>query len=453
MILGCGRFLSIRGVLPLLVAVGLQAGVVPNKILSRGAAVHGSGASGLASLSDGSYGWGWGFAKDSWVAYKLDSAPSRVVVAWNTPSYTWSDLLTQQASYHSSCVQGSNVAIPVDYKILTSSNSTNGTDGNWTTRLTVTGNVVSSRSHRLEPQGDRWIKFQVVSGSGNLDEFSVHDATDGGDDTWLFVGTSISAGAFKSSPPAQDFQKLVEAAHPANTPVVVKAGIPCINSADIVRNLSGYLAAGGDNRFWAIELGTNDAWGGGTGNLVSFRAALQTIVDSAKAHGIKPIFARTLATNPAVMGGSAWQVNKSFLDAIDTVAARNKLAPGPDLHAWFLAHPSEIGSDGVHPTAVGGASIQRLWAEAMLNSVYASTQGVGDRTGEGDLKLWRQADGYRIDCGTRGCSRVVLASLDGRVVDLGRTDWVPVDAGRSGVHLLSVVREGGMASRRVFLGR
>jgi hypothetical protein len=40
----------------------------------------------------------------------------------------------------------------------------------------------------------------------------------------------------------------------------------------------------------------------------------------------------------------------------------------PDLHAWFEAHPEQLGGDG-RPTPEGQNAIERLWAEA-LDGLY-----------------------------------------------------------------------------------
>ena len=56
---------------------------------------------------------------------------------------------------------------------------------------------------------------------------------------------------------------------------------------------------------------------------------------------------------------------------IDLVTARNGLLPGPDLYAWFSTHPDELGTDGVHPSASGTRSINRLWYEA-LRPLYSA---------------------------------------------------------------------------------
>jgi len=111
-------------------------------------------------------------------------------------------------------------------------------------------------------------------------------------------------------------------------------------------------------------MGTNDAWGGGNENVAKFKQNLQLVIDSCKARGIQPIIARVLATNPAI---TKWQVHPDFQKAVDELTRANKLIKGPDLYTWFLAHPEQLNgeSDGVHPNAIGAASIQKLWAEKM----------------------------------------------------------------------------------------
>ena len=37
----------------------------------------------------------------------------------------------------------------------------------------------------------------------------------------------------------------------------------------------------------------------------------------------------------------------------------------PDFHTYFTAHPGELGSDGIHPTGTGYASMGRLWCNAL----------------------------------------------------------------------------------------
>jgi lysophospholipase L1-like esterase len=434
------------------------AAVAPNPILTQGLTPYGSPSSGLSTLNDGSYGNGsWASGGGSWVAYHLKSSPTRVVVAWNNPSYYWSDYVTQTATTHSACQGLTGLTFPSNYQILTSSNSTNGTDGTWTSRLTVTGNEVSSRSDIVSTGGDSWVKVAITTGTGALDELDVFDASNSSDDTWAFLGTSITANTFKATPPATDFQKLVEAGSTKNTPAVIKAGVPCILSTDMSKYIVNYLKFAGSSHFWAIEMGTNDAWGGGTGNVKSFTDAMQLIIDSAKAHGIQPMIARTLATAPSFMAAltppvTPWQVNPAFLTAIDNLTTKNKLVAGPDLYTYFLNNPSEHNPDGVHPNATGAASIQRLWAQAMLAGVYNTPTTLSTRAVSGNISVARRTDGWEVTCDPAGCGQLSLISMDGRRTALGggETGFVPEGRFKSGVYLLHSTTGG---DRKILLDR
>jgi hypothetical protein len=117
-------------------------------------------------------------------------------------------------------------------------------------------------------------------------------------------------------------------------------------------------------KFWAIEMGTNDAWGGGDWNLNTYVSNMQTIIDSAKAHCITPVIARIIATDSSKAG---WQVNPAFLDAVDKLTSDNNLPAGPDFYGYFKEHPELLASDGVHPNSEtkGGQAMHHLWAEAL----------------------------------------------------------------------------------------
>ena len=98
---------------------------------------------------------------------------------------------------------------------------------------------------------------------------------------------------------------------------------------------------------------------------------MQTIIDSAKAHGITPVIARIIATDSAKAG---WQVNPAYLEAIDKLVADNNLPQGPDFYNYFREHPEMLASDGVHPNGEtkGGQAMHHLWAEALAPLYTAS---------------------------------------------------------------------------------
>jgi len=328
-----------------------------NPILSRGKQVFTSRET-ANYLTDNKFKEETWFVEDSsWIAIPLSGGPSRVFVNWNNPEYAWSNQLSPAKCPNS-------ISIPVDYDILTSSNSTNGADGSWKIAASIRGNIVSARGHLIGFKGQNWVKIFIIKGGGALDEVEIFDASKKMDDSWFFVGTSITANTYKGTPPMENYADLINKKFPGNNPIMVRGGIGCITSSDLVRNLSQYLKMAGNVKYWAIEMGTNDAWGGGNENLTIFSNNLQTVIDSCKARGIVPIIARVLATNPNI---AKWQINSDYLKALDNLTQKNKLIAGPDLNSWFLAHPEELKeeNDGVHPNAAGAASIQRLWAEKM----------------------------------------------------------------------------------------
>lgn len=298
----------------------------------------------------------------SWIAINLGCGPSSIFFSWNNPAYSWSDSLAADKSCKN------NIAVPGDYDLLTSANSSNGSDGSWETVLRVRANVVSARGHLIDFTGMSWVKMSIISGGGMLDEVEMFDASKGLADSWFFCGTSISANAFKGTPPEQNFADLIAAAHSGYHPAMIRGGIGCIYASSVAADISRYLAMTRGVHYWAIELGTNEAWYGTDSNLPPFISAMEIIIDSCKAAGIEPIIARTIATDSAK---AKWQVSPHFLAAVDSLVFANRLIAGPDLYAWFRDHPSSLNSDGVHPNAQGAADIQNLWAQKM-SSLYSA---------------------------------------------------------------------------------
>ncbi len=333
--------------------------ILPNPKISDGKTVFTSKGNAAYLVDNKFNASSWSAANNSWIAIPVDSGPSKIFFNWNNPSYAWSNELSPSQCPNSN-------AFPVDYNLLVSSNSTNGLDGDWTIADSIRNNIVCARGHLINFVGAKWLKMEIIKGGGRIDEIQVYDASDSNEDVWFFVGTSISANTFKGTPPAVNYADIVTEKHPDYNPVMIRGGIGCISSTDFAKNLSNYLKMAGNAHFWAIEMGTNDAWGGSNGNVATFKRNLQLVIDSCKVYGIQPIIARVLATNETA---AAWQVNPDFLKAVDDLTASNGLVPGPDLYTWFLAHPAELNSDGVHPSAAGAASIQRLWAEKM-DSLY-----------------------------------------------------------------------------------
>lgn len=422
----------------------------PAPQLSSKLVAVGSPTSGLSSLNDSRWGnANWTFSSGSWAAYNIGSGPSRLLLAWNAPSFSWSNTVGCENGSRA-CLQTSGIAIPTSYDILVSANSTNGQDGDWTPTVTVTSNLVSSRSHHVPFQGKSWVKMRINTGSGSLDALDIFDASAPNPEGWIFVGNSITAGAWKSIslPAGDDFSARVAATSPGRIPPVVRAGIPCIITADVANDVSRYLDNSQGMSVWAISLGTNDAWGGNS-SVSGYRSALVRILDTLQARGIKPILARMPAVNPAVTG---WQVNNAYLDVVDSLTKARDLVPGPDLYSHFLSNPSELGSDGVHPANSGNASIQRLWAE--VASRIAVAQSTGARRalpGQPSIQLAAMGRDWQVSC-AGGCREASATSLDGRETNLvaDGSGALTTRGLKPGMYALRVVgRDGRILSRTV----
>jgi lysophospholipase L1-like esterase len=259
------------------------------------------------------------------------------------------------------------MAVPRDYDILVSSNSTRGYDGSWILVASIRRNTVTARGHVIAFTGASWVKMSILAGGGKLDEIEVFDVSRSTRDIWFFTGTSISANTFKDAiVPADNFADRIAAAHPGYHPAMIRGGIGCINSSTFSGDISRYLDMTRNVRFWAVEMGTNDAWGGSDTGVTTFIKNMQVVIDSCKAAGIQPIIARIIATDSLKAG---WEVNPAYLKAIDSLTRADSLIAGPDLYSWFRAHPGDLNSDGVHPNGIGGAAIQKLWADKM-GSLY-----------------------------------------------------------------------------------
>lgn len=346
------------------------ATIKPNPLISKFKPIFASFTGSPAALVNGKFGeTAWRVSDSSWIACKLTPGPSRILFTWNATNYMWSDVLGQPGT----CAEG--LAVPVIYQILISDNSSNGSDGTWTVVDSVNDNAVAARSHAITLDGAFWVKMFVIIGKGNIDEIEAFDISDGNDDTWFFVGSGITADAFKKPVQQKTFSfylsDIVKDYKVTATPAILRGGSNCVTSAGCAIDIAKYLDAAKGIQHIAIELGSTEAAGGEATNVAGFAANIKLIIDACKKRNVEPLFARIPAVNPEV---TSWQIHEDFLKTIDAIVKKNKLNPGPDLYTWFLGHPDELSADGIHPTPQGGASIQRLWAEAVYKLYEAPAE-------------------------------------------------------------------------------
>jgi lysophospholipase L1-like esterase len=327
--------------------------LLPAPLVSRGKRVASSPPGGEVVV-DGVYrsgqAWAGGFPtpdRPSWVAIRVGEGPRRILVSWTSSSNH--DYFEQL------------YGAPVDYRIETSADSRDGRDGTWRTAASVSGNPVRSRAHAVDFAGQRWVRLVVTRLADKvnpwglfLDEIDVHDLSWGGDDVWLFLGDSITAGVFDRSTPHQpSFAEEIARAHPGYHPALIDAGLCRARAGDALARLDEILALNPDARVVAVDLGAND------GDPRALGEALAAIIARLKAAGRIPVLGRI----PFQTSYDQDYVAPKN-EVLDALVASQGLLPGPDLYAWFKAHPDRL-ADGLHPDDAGSVQMSRLWADAV----------------------------------------------------------------------------------------
>ena len=297
----------------------------------------------------------------AWAAVEVGTGRSRLLVVWHDPGWNEYDSVTSGA--------------PAAYHIETSADSTDGSDGTWTEVVTVTDNPVRGREHSIEFLDQSWVRFVVTEAQPDatgvrLDELAIFDISDSGgelpEDTWFFMGDSITQGAFmRNLPDDAWFESVVSESHADFFPAVIGGGVGGDLATQGLGDVEHWLELNPDMRYFAIGYGTNDSWGNKSVSSTSFESNMQGIIDAVLSAGRVPILARIPYSS------TAHETLDQFNAVIDRLQADNGLPCGPDLYGWFLQHPEELGTDGVHPTNEGYLSMNRLWAEA-ADSLYPS---------------------------------------------------------------------------------
>lgn len=282
----------------------------------------------------------------AWVAIEIGEGPSRLLLSWTSSgNHDWQDRMH---------------GAPVDYRIETSADSTDGHDGTWWTAVEVKENPVRTRAHAFDFGGHRWVRMVVTGLSPDvtrwglrIDEIEVHDLSAGGDDVWVFLGDSITSTVFDRSPAHQPgFAESIARRHPGYFPATIPAGKGRLHHADAPRLLDEVLSLVPDARVVALGFGSND-W-----DPEAFRRDLVACVRRVRAAGKIPVVPRIPFRSDAKEDFAA-RLN----GVVDAVTAEEGLLPGPDLYAWFRAHPERL-ADGLHPDEEGAREMIRLWAEA-----------------------------------------------------------------------------------------
>jgi acyl-CoA thioesterase-1 len=344
-------------------------------IISRGATVFSSPAGG-AAVVDGSYhngGWSAGNPTSdapAWVALQLSRGPSRLLVVWDDGgTYNYQDPTTAMV-----------YGLPRGYRIEVSSDSTNGSDGTWASRTEVTDNDARTRGHAIDFSGQSWVKLVVTAAPPNaangvsIAELDVHDISSAPDpdlpeDTWLFMGDSITAFAYDRALIHQpSFAAGINALVPSFFPAMLNAGIGGEKTTEALERITQTLALNPNYHFVILGYGTNDAANNQIAPAV-FKANLQTLIDRVRAAGRVPLIPHI----PVSMDGNHASI-PLYNAVIDELTTENQLLVGADLYGYFSANaalfscpPCANGrmTDNLHPNDDGLKGMNAVWTSAL----------------------------------------------------------------------------------------
>ncbi len=324
---------------------------------------------GTASLlTDGAYrapnAWTFTPARCSatspcWGAVNVGAGPSMLLLDWSYED--------GEGDFDTSVWGGQTLTA---YSWLVSSNSTNGQDGTWSTALdsngaplTVSGNTLIHRSHRIRFAGFSWVKLAITSATANeVDEIGVWDASGTAADSFFFDGDSIThrcanlRGTNANYGEQPSFQADVHSALATHYPLQVGGGIISEGAADAARQAPAYLTQFPFVAHWFLTMGTNDLCGGASAYTTNVQAWIHVV----KAAGALPILVHPIWGNDVTAYCSS---NGPALNAaIDALVASNGLPPAVPLYEATVGHSSYFDSGDVHPNAAGCAVWNQTFA-------------------------------------------------------------------------------------------
>ncbi|MCL2066255.1 MAG: GDSL-type esterase/lipase family protein [Treponema sp.] len=298
--------------------------------------------------------WGPGRDLPKWAALRVDGDYSEIILYW-----------TADNENHPLPAPGNDqYGAPTAYFIEISADSTNGTDGNWTTVVNESNNLWTSRSHRISFTNQRWVRFNVTGDAYTVNdgvrmlEIELHDNTYGKVDGWLFFGDSNTAMGFtRSADRTPAFANIVEADDPTHYPMQFSAGLGGDNAQNIER-LRTTLNTNEGFRVVVLSLGTN-AINGNYTNQVAYQNQMRALVDEVHGRGMIAVVPRLLWPNGAYTNAAAEGMNDRIVELSNEA---NGPILGPNLYSEFLnkTHLFRAAND-VHPNAAGYKYLQEVW--------------------------------------------------------------------------------------------
>gem|GEM_PF-3035099 len=330
------------------------------------------------------------------VALQVDAgstASDSLILHWRTRS--WQNRDSAEASLRT-------------FQILVSTNSTDGSDGDWT--LLGTYQNHSKDNFVLFPNTHpKWVKVkELTSNHLALSRLEVFQTAPPGmkDDIWLFFGDSktnncMGVGNTHSQAPTY-FGDQIHADLPCFYPIIINGGKGGEKAVEAVLKIDSILDAKPRIAVVAYSYGVNDLiiddlvpYGdpNKAQAVANFLQAFQSIGEKCIQRGILPIPARI----PFVFfpNSYSWYVDptpdQSFgvrpFDENDIDSIISQMAPYAmdmatniplaDFYTWFHAHrndPEVFLADGVHFDKVGIDMFNKIWVEVAETVVYSRQQ-------------------------------------------------------------------------------
>lgn len=314
----------------------------------------------------------------AWVAYDLSSVPrqhrQKVLAVYYNGSYAYNTLHGAHFDNLGSYTIEANAAPGRRSPPATG----------WVTLVSVTGNTLHSRQHILTLAGRNWIRLRITASDGtnlnydaSFSQFDVYDLSSVGrpTDDWIFYGDSVTAGGMVTYTEAGvgPFAQQIHQADPRRWPVAENGGEPFDTSNDALHRLlgsfsphdgTGYLSIF-PGRFVVLSYGMNDA--AGSSNGVNYYNTMRTLVRAVLAAGKVPVIPTINFTNDPTHNANIPALNAGIERLYKQYP---HIVHGPDFWSYFLAHRELIGTNDIHPTPQGYATMRQLWAKTMLSEVY-----------------------------------------------------------------------------------
>ncbi|MEM7127663.1 MAG: hypothetical protein AAF702_15120 [Chloroflexota bacterium] len=305
-------------------------------------------------------------------------------------------------------------AVPQNYEVEVSVDSTDGLNGTWISVHSEVGNSRAFRLHEvvMPSGGAQWIRLRVTSSnldnntfimktirlyqpsaSNGIQSSSIQPKTtqlNTFQDKWdMFAvyGDSITKDANELIGPLGLAKQIQEISNGVEEPLVPVFGLSGQNSTGLVEQTEvdsdiydafAQDGSGSQALYWGIGLGTNDSqdsidlseetWS----NIGAFDERMDAIVQEIIRREAAPILARLPDTDEAQGGFGTLASKKKLLADIDRLGAQYRLIPGPDFYTAFRYNIEFEESswlragDGTHHTNEGRLEHVRLWAEAFV---------------------------------------------------------------------------------------